>query len=152
MVNYIPHIIIAFLGVLSTVLGILLTHQLARKRELEIKLYDNRRTLYLKLLQPFINALKSVTLKREPELGAEITAKMIETSINLSLFASDNVIYASNHFRRKAIAAQKSEKQDPRSVMNDFAKIILEIRKDSGNPKTKLIEKDVLQGFISEIL
>jgi len=44
------------------------------------------------------------------------------------------------------------EKQDPRSVMNDFAKIILEIRKDLGNLKTKLIEKDVLQGFISEIL
>ncbi|PIP12007.1 MAG: hypothetical protein COT45_03005 [bacterium (Candidatus Stahlbacteria) CG08_land_8_20_14_0_20_40_26] len=77
---------------------------------------------------------------------------MIETSINLSLFASDNVIYASNHFRRKSIAAQKLEKQDPRSVMNDFAKIILEIRKDLGNLKTKLIEKDVLQGFISEIL
>lgn len=150
--EYLPHIIIGFLGLLSTTLGIILTHQLQRKKELEIKLYDNRRVLYLEVLKPFIESFKNIKLKKQQQINPQMIAKMIETNIHLCLFASDSVVKASNKFRQKAIKDQKEGKQDPQRIIRDFADLILEIRKDLGNSKTKLSQEDILQGFISDII
>jgi hypothetical protein len=64
-------------------------------------------------------------------------------------FGSDPVVKAYNNFFQYLYNNESNP--EPAKMMSLFGKLILEIRKDLGNSKTKLAEFDMLRFMITDI-
>lgn len=118
------------------------------RRERE-KFQEERRKVYLKILDPYIELLRGSNYK-------EVVKKMTTSEyrkifFELKLMGSDDVNIALNrmfqHYSNKSNQDPKEYKKD----MEIIGQLFLAIRKDLGNRKTKLQPIDMLRGQITDI-
>lgn len=115
------------------------------------KLIEEKRQNYEKILEPIIRSLAGT--KNKTEMTKAI--KQIQsfdykkTAFQLMLFGSDSVVKAYNEFFQYLY--QNESNVDPHEMLRIFGEVILAIRIDLGNSKTKLKEKDMLRFMITDI-
>lgn len=114
------------------------------------KLVEEKRNNYVKILEPIIRTLTGA--KDKIELAKAIkhikSFEYKKTAFHLMLFGSDSVVKAYNNYFQYIY---KSDDMDPKIMLEKLGEILLEIRKDLGNSKTKLDELDMLSFMINDI-
>ena len=150
-------IIVAVLGIAGLYLQARV-NALRRERE---RLHSDRKDLYIRILEPYIRAFSqakhSSTRKRQTDVDI---AQLIQSfdyrkvSFELGFVGSDDVLRAVNEFTQYFYSLENRKESNPeasREGLVKFGHLLLEIRKDLGNRKTKLDEYDMLEGFINDI-
>ncbi|MBU1010103.1 MAG: hypothetical protein KKD74_08220 [Bacteroidetes bacterium] len=119
-------------------LGWLYRHEKERRLQIEKQLSDRKYNVYIDLLTVFFNILKQVK-KGQKTNAQKLIDKMMDIKKELIIFGSDNVLYA----------FFKWEKQSQtKGNLKSLAELIVEVRKDMGNPKTKITTKDFLKSLV----
>ena len=129
-------------------LKIQLQEQLAIKEEQR----DTRMKLYLEYLEPYIK----FTFRGQTKIGENSHKNIIEAiahftsfewrlkSLELVLFASDEVAEAWLAYYRRLESFSTSYEEDSMEIPKLFGLVLLAVRKDLGNQDTKLTELDML--------
>ncbi len=122
-------------------------------RATEERLRDQRRKIYLEILDPYIRLFAELKSKDAPvqALRKMTSYDYRKTAFNLNLFGSDDVVRAYNALIQHTYEAESTGEQDPGKMMRLWGTLLLEIRKSLGNEKTKLDEVDMLRGMIKDI-
>ncbi len=111
------------------------------------RLYEKKRDVYRKLLDPYVKSLISMTKEeseREDVITDEVVAEAIVCAFDAVLYASDDVIKSYSQFRIDAL-----KKGDTASIANNLANLLKAMRKDLGHTFTTLSNLDILQAFIN---
>lgn len=124
---------------------------------MRIKLDEERRKAYSEILSPFIRVLANVkggegATKAVKTILSEVE-KFQKNRLDLTLFGSDNVVRAHNAFWEYAYKGETDENKEQRGItfIMLWGKLLLEIRKDVGNKKTQLDERDMIKWLIKDI-
>ena len=113
------------------------------------RLHDERRKIYLKILEPIIRAFASIKNPEEAEKAFQQinTYEHRQVLFELNLIGSDEVVRAYNEFMQYLYRGEV----DVRQLMTYWGKLLLTIRKDLGNKGTGLSEVDMLRSQITDI-
>ena len=149
-----------FLGIwttLGTGLGAglltLLTRYISIRRESsereKERLYDERRQIYLKILEPIIRIFAGINNPEETQKAMQQikTYEHRRVLFELNLIGSDDVVRALNEFMQYLYRGDV----DARQLLTYWGQLLLSIRKDLGNKGTGLSEVDMLRSQITDI-
>lgn len=131
-------ILLAVFAICSATLGILLQRKTERIKIIENQLSQKKYDAYADLVAIFYDLIKDTkgnTKKNENDLATRI----IDAKKNLFFYGSDEVF---KKFSAWLVYSNKSQ-GDIRHI-HYFLEMMILIRKDMGNKRTKLIEKDIL--------
>jgi len=124
-------------------------------QELEGRLREERRRIYWDLLEPYVRLFAGIkTNDKQAEKDVQQTILSFDyrkTGFEVDLIGSDEVINAWNTMMQQVYRADETGVQDPNAIMLYFGKVLLAIRKDLGNKKTKLNEVDMLKAMMKDI-
>lgn len=116
------------------------------------KLLEEKRLNYENILEPIIRLFvgtKGDKKETEKAMKQILSFDYKKTSFQLMLFGSDSVVQAYNDYLQYMY---KNEDNLNASVtLKLLGKVLLEIRKDLGNPTTDLEELDMLRFMITDI-
>lgn len=119
-------------------IGWLYRHEKERRLQIEKQLSDRKYNVYIDLLTVFFNILKQVK-KGQKTNAQKLIDKMMDIKKELIIFGNDNVLYAFFKWEKQSQA---------KSNLKSLAELIVEIRKDMGNPNTKITTKDFLKSLV----
>jgi hypothetical protein len=141
---------------LSTVLGGIIVwffrSKMEELRALEERLREERRKIYMQLLEPYIKIFANPEGKGINEALRKFSSyEYRKTAFEFTLFGSDEVIQAYNNLMQHIYKSQEPGHQDTEETIRLWGKLLLEIRKSLGNKKTKLGEIDMFKGMIKDI-
>ena len=124
-------------------------------QELEGKLREERRRIYWALLEPYVRVFAGIRSGTEETMrDAEKTMSSFDyrkTGFELDLIGSDDVVAAWNSMMKHVYRADETGARDSAELMLLFGRLLLTIRKDLGNKKTKLKELDMLRAMIKDL-
>jgi len=120
-------------------IGWLYRHEKERRLQIEKQLSERKYDVYIKLLTVFFDILKQVK-KAQPTNASKLIDKMLDIKKELIIFGNDNVLFS--FFRWEKQSQTKSN-------LKALAELIIEVRKDMGNPKTSITTKDFLKSLVS---
>lgn len=121
-------------------------------RNLEASLRDERRLTYDKILDPYIRVFASINSGG----GNEEIIKQIQSyeyrraAFELNMVGSDAVVQAYNDLMQYAFKTKPGENQDAREMLKLWASLVLAIRRNLTNNKTKLGEHDMIRSMITD--
>ena len=119
-------------------IGWLYRHEKERRLQIEKQLSDKKYDVYIKLLTVFFDILKQVK-KGQKTNETKLIDRMMDIKKELLIFGNDGVLFA--FFRWEKHSQTKSN-------LKALAELIIEVRKDMGNPKTKISTKDFLKSLV----
>ncbi len=120
-------------------IGWLYRHEKERRLQIEKQLSDRKYDVYIKLLTVFFDILKQVK-KGQPTNASKLINKMLDIKKELIIFGNDNVLFAFFGWEKDS---------QTKSNLKALAKLIIEVRKDMGNPKTAVTTQDFLKSLVS---
>jgi hypothetical protein len=135
----------------GSIIGIVIQQKITKLHSIEEKLREDRRKVYFDLLAPFILLFTKGTDQQE------VTTQMLSkeyrrTSFELTLLGSDEVVKAYGNLMQHTFQAEKQKAEgkevDPAIIIKLYTTLLLEIRKDLGNGKTSLKERDMISHTI----
>ncbi|MHB8162668.1 MAG: hypothetical protein ACYDGT_09270 [Thermoleophilia bacterium] len=123
--------------------------RIERIRREEERILDERRTVYLTILDPFIRIFAGINKPAEAKKAQEqlVSYEYKRTALEFNLIGSDNVVHSFNTFMQYNF---KSE-SDPKVMLTLWGELLLEIRRSVGDPKTDLEPVDMLKAQINDI-
>lgn len=119
-------------------IGWLYRHEKERRLQIEKQLSDRKYDVYIKLLTVFFDILKQVK-KGQNTNATKLIDKMMDIKKELLIFGNDSVLFA--FFKWEKYSQTKSN-------LKSLAELIIEVRKDMGNPKTTITTKDFLESLV----
>lgn len=120
-------------------LGWLYKTEKEKRIHIERQLSDKKYEVYIKLMSIFTDLMKNLKLKKEYN-EKKMTVEMYDIQKELLIFACDDVL--------KAFYKWQKESQNKKNLFY-LAKLIIEVRKDMGFPKTKITTEDYLQSLLT---
>ena len=133
-----------------------LRHYLEVIRTKEKRLYQERRELYIDILEPYIRAFVSVKNPSEMKKAFQKikSYEYRKISFEFNMIASDKVILSFNDYAKHLFKIgnnNSTNDDDTKKLFRLLGKVIRECRKDLGSKETKLKEKNMLEGWIVDI-
>ncbi len=126
----------------------------ALRREQE-RLHDDRRKVYADVLEPFIRLFAGIKNPKENQKALRhlLSVEYRRTAFEFSLIGADDVVRSFNDLMQYVYSfdAEADEKPNPSELMRLWGAFLLEIRRNVGNPKTKLTPADMLRSQIKDI-
>lgn len=152
----IQEIVIAVLVIIfggSGIVSIFLRSKIEELREVQRSIREEQRKIYYQILIPYAKLFTSLgNEKKLNEVVEHIKSEEYrKTLFDFNLIGSDNVVNAYNEMMQHTYKSETSGYKDPKEMMRLWGNLLLEIRKDLGNRKTKLDEVDMLKGMIKDI-
>jgi len=151
--EYLKFIGPTLLLIIGGIITWLIQNRIEKLNKLREDLLSERRDKYLKILEP--------TIKTLSQLGGGGTEKAIKqiksfdykkTAFELNLYGSDDVVNSFNKYMEYFYnRSGNNSNEETKSFLIVFGNLLLSIRKDLGNKKTKLKRKDMLRSFISDV-
>ncbi|MDP3451508.1 MAG: hypothetical protein Q8R90_01010 [Bacteroidales bacterium] len=132
-------IVIPMLLLILGGIGWLYRHEKERRHQIEKQLSDRKYDVYIKLLTVFFDILKQVK-KGQPTNALKLIDKMLDIKKELIIFGNDKVLFAFFKWEKES---------QTKSNLKALAELIIEVRKDMGNPKTSVSTKDFLKSLVS---
>lgn len=134
LIQLVTPILILFLGGF----GWLYKHEKQKRVEVEKQLSDKKYNVYNNLTTVFFEILKQV--KKGQKTNAEkLGDRMLDIKKDILIFGSDKVV-------RKYFYWEKNSSSN--RALKSFAELIIEIRKDMGNPQTTITPTDFLKSIL----
>ena len=139
---------------LATAIGWRLRAWFAQRSLEQQRLYDSRSKLYMKVIEPYIQATRKMRTQKEVR-ELEKLMQSIEyrrAMVELTLIGSDEVVNAVNAFM--SYSFQRDDGTDPGHMANFirlWGRVHLAIRRDLGNSDTRLDEIDMFRHLITDI-
>ena len=120
----------------------------ALRRETE-RLRDERKNIYMEILEPMIKALSGINNPDELEsaLDSLRSFEYRKVVFEFNFIGSDRVVQALNDLMQGIYSGPQS----PTTLMSNLGTLMLTIRKDLGYKKTKLNAVDMLKSQITDI-
>ena len=131
-----------------------LRHYLEVIRTKEKRLYQERRELYIDILEPYIRSFTSIHTPKELNKAVQQIKSYDyrKKSCEFNMVASDKVMSSFNNFVQYIYNNKVySDEQNTREFAKYWTKLILECRRDLGSKETKMKEKDMLKNWVSDI-
>ena len=123
------------------------------RRETE-KLQDERRKIYMQVLDPYIRILTGINNPSEIKkaLNQIKSFDYRRVSYELNMMGSDDVVRAMNSLMQHIYSLEREGTSGkPEDMLVYWGGVLLAIRRDLGNNKTGLTEVDMLRGQIKDI-
>ncbi|ACR80647.1 hypothetical protein [Kosmotoga olearia] len=120
-------------------------------KNIQEKLREERRKLYMEILSPYIKTFSNPNNVNQAIKEIK-SVNYRKISFEFNFVGSDDVIRSLNSLMQYIynIESSKEEKDDVK-LLNLWGKLLLEIRKDLVNKRTKLNEFDMLKSMIKDI-
>ena len=130
-----------------------LQSRINRIQKAQERLLDERRQIYVETLSPIVRTLAGVKNPRELEKAQKqmISFEYRLKALEFNLLGSDDVVKSFNALMQHIYNAGNTGAEDPKELMRLWGGLILEIRKNVGDPKTKLTDVDMLKAQITDI-
>jgi hypothetical protein len=126
----------------------------ALRREQE-RLHDDRRKVYADVLEPFVRIFAGIRNPKENQKALKhmLSVEYKRTAFEFSLIGADDVVKSFNALMQYvySLDAEAEEKPDPTELIRLWGAFLLEIRRNVGDPKTKLLPVDMLRSQITDI-
>ncbi|MHB8277511.1 MAG: PX domain-containing protein [Candidatus Humimicrobiaceae bacterium] len=150
-----PSLLVVIGGIVTWVIQ----NKYGKLRDLEEKLREDRLEIYKKLLEPYFKIIGSKSPKEvEDATKIVLSYEYRKNAFIMRLLGSDEVIRAHNnlmqHFYKNPEDDNLEEvekKERTIKLIKLFGKLIIEIRKDFGNRKTKLEDYETFSFMITDI-
>lgn len=120
-------------------IGWLYRHEKERRLQIEKQLSDKKYNVYTNLLTVFFDILKQVK-KKQSTNSLKLTDKMIDIKKELLIFGNDRVLFAFFNWEKES---------QTKGNFKALAELIIEVRKDMGNPKTTISSKDFILSLVT---
>lgn len=133
-------IFIPILLVLLGGVGWLYRHEKEKRLEIEKQLSIKKYDVYVRLLNVFFNILKQVK-KGQSTNADKLVDTMIEIKKDIIIFGSDEVL--NNFFNWE-------KKSQSKESLKALSELVISVRKDMGNPKTKITSNDFLKSLVQD--
>jgi len=133
-------IFIPILLVLLGGIGWLYKHEKEKRLEVEKQLSVKKYDVYVRLLTVFFNILKQVKKGQSTNVD-KLVDTMIEIKKDIIIFGSDEVL--NNFFNWE----KKSQSKESFKALSE---LVISIRRDMGNPKTKITSNDFLKSLVQD--
>jgi hypothetical protein len=127
-----------FLALLAGV-GWLYRHERERRASVERQLSEHKYGAYIELLNIFFDMFKA-TRKKTTMPQTKLVDRMTDANKDLMIYGSDDVALTYQRWMEKARRGHP--------VLRDFGEVVIAIRRDMGNPKTRMTPDDVLRQLI----
>ena len=127
------------------------TEILRQERE---RLHDERRRVYIRVLKPYFHILggKTTSDALDDVLRRLQSEEYRTATFELTLVGSDEVVRAMGEFMQQNFrAAQDGEDLPPADLVRAWGAVLLAIRCDLRDRKTRLREMDMLRSSIQDI-
>lgn len=119
-------------------IGWLYKHEKEKRLQVEKQLSERKYDVYIRLLTVFFDILKQVK-KGQNTNAQKLIDKMIDIKKELIIFGSDGVLKSFFHWEKVA---------DTKENLLALAVLVIEVRKDMGNKKTKITTLDFLKSLV----
>lgn len=129
---------------LLTGMGWLYRHERERRELVERQLSEPKYKAYMALINVFFDAMKAT--KGEKPLG-ELTDRMIDANKDVVIYGSDDVVKTYLSWQAKTRARSGGMELE---LFELFGEVVIAIRRDMGNPKTKIVSRDILRMIITD--
>lgn len=138
----------------------LVRSEIEKKRELTKLLAEQKRQQYLQFLDFMVQYLGRSDEEADAEAARLLPGpqKYREWSMRLTLVGSDEVVTAWNAVRAlgdgglsDASLTEDEKRKRLVQMMRAWGKLLIEMRKDSGHPDTKLAKSDVFATFVNDM-
>lgn len=139
-----------FLLILGGIISWALKARYDKLKEQEEILRGEKIKIYKKLLEPFFIIL-SDTSKISEATKIILSYQYKENAFIMRIFGSDSVIEAHNKLMKISYNPEINTENNPKIMIEAVGRLLLEIRKDIGNKKTKLNEIDTIRFIIKDI-
>ena len=151
LLQFVLPIVVVIVG---AVIGWWLNSRVEAIRRATEKLQDERRRIYMKLLEPYIQVFASHKgeLQFNKAVKQLVSVEYMRIAYEWNLMGSDEAIRARNDlikFFRDI--ADTDHLPTPAKLVKYWGGLLLAIRRDLGDKKTKLTELDMLLSQISDI-
>ena len=124
------------------------------RREKE-KLHDERRKIYVSILEPFIRAFAGIKSPKESQKAIKMMASFDykKTAVELNLYGSDKVVRAFNKMMQYIYIMGDEERgaEESAEMLRLWGTLLLEIRKNLGEENTKLSHREMLESQMKDI-
>lgn len=120
-------------------IGWLYKHEKERREAVERQLSEHKYRAYITLLEIFFDIIKTVKTSKNL-IDNKLIARMFDANKDLLLYGSDDVI--------KTYHTWLGSARNGQIKFDQFANIIISIRRDMGNQKTEITADQVLRQFI----
>ena len=125
----------------------------AIRREKE-KLQDERRKIYMQILEPSIRIFAGTKNPSETRkaLSQVTTYEYRKAFFELNMLGSDDVVRAVNGFMQYIYGMEDSKvSSKPQDLLVHWGGLLIAIRRDLGNKRTRLKEVDMLRALIKDV-
>ncbi len=119
-------------------IGWLYKHEKEKRLQVEKQLSERKYDVYIRLLTVFFDILKQVK-KGQNTNAQKLIDKMIDIKKELIIFGSDGVLQSFFFWEKAA---------DTKENLMALADLVIEVRKDMGNEKTKIKTLDFLKSLV----
>lgn len=136
-----PEIQAGLIGLLGMLFVALFTHYFTKTREINARLFREKRDGYMNFMDVLFDMLRAMKLKGEIN-NEEYMGKIVEFKKALMIWGSDDVIRKWNLYE-----IDNSENQSIQSVVSNIEMVLRAIRKDLGH-NDKSLEEGQLVGLI----
>ena len=119
-------------------------HEKERREAVERQLSEKKYTAYTKLLDIYFETMKATMMGKKSDklIEKKSIGQMTDASKDIILYGSDDVVKTYLEWLDLA------RKEKP--ILRQFGQIVVSIRRDMGNQKTKITSDDVLGCFIKD--
>lgn len=121
-------------------------------RAAQARLHDDRRRIYLEVLDPYIRILNATKTGQGNEKAVRrlLSPEHRKVAFELVMVGSDEVVEKFNAFMQWAFHAEETGDQDPNEMMRRRGRLLLAIRRNIGDPRTELDEIDMLRSWFRD--
>ncbi|MCF6295803.1 MAG: hypothetical protein L3J25_08950 [Flavobacteriaceae bacterium] len=141
MEKYLPIIIPIVLAIFAG-LGWLYKHEKEKRVQVEKQLSEKKYNVYYKFISIFFDIFKSIKKGKTYNINSNVIDKLIDIKKDLIIYGSDEVI-------RKFFKWEEASNNSQGSLV-PITDVIIEMRKDMGNRKTKITSKDFLKSVVAD--
>ena len=135
-----PILVVLLSGIVAA-LSYLYRHERERREEVERQLSEHKYTTYMALMNTYTDVIKAAKAGK-PLRPDDLTERMQELSKDLIIYGSDDVVKA---FQKWVDTGRKGG-----ISIKQFGELVVAIRRDMGNKKTKITYEEVLRQFIND--
>ena len=127
--------------------GWLYRHERERRSAVERQLSEQKYRVYIELLNMFYDQFEAARHGKAVAANEKLVTRMMNANRELIIYGSDDV--ARTYFEWLEVSKRAVEAGENASLRG-FGEVVVAIRRDMGNRKTKLTADDVLRQLITD--
>jgi hypothetical protein len=136
-----------FLLLVTAGVGWLYRHERERRTSVENQLSEHKYRVYIELLNIFFESFKATRSERPAQPDSELVDRMMDVNKELMIYGSDDVALT---YQKWLEASRKELAAGRNAPVRGFGEVVIAIRRDMGNRKTRMTPDNVLRQLVTD--